>query len=277
VLVIKCGGTAGIDRAAVCADVAALRREGETIVVVHGGSREADALGERLDVPPRRLTSPSGVTSRYTDCRTLDVVIMAMGGRLNSSIVVDLLRLGVPAVGLMGLDGALVEARRKKAVRTIDDGRLRVIRDDLSGKVTRVNTHLLDGLLRLGYVPVITPPAFDPEVGPVNVDADRAAAAVAAAMGADRLVLLSNVPGLCRDKEDPSSLFHRLPAGSLDAHMGFAEGRMKMKLIAAREALAGGVSRVVIGDGRIPSPVRAALSGRGTVVEAVPDHRESAS
>lgn len=267
-LVVKCGGAAGIDAAAVCADVAALRDEGEAVVVVHGGSVEAHVLGERLNVPPRYLTSPSGVTSRYTDRSTLDVLTMALGGRVNPAMVVHLLKLGVPAVGLTGLDGMLLEARRKPVVKAIIDGRVRVVRDDLSGRIIRVNTQLLNGLLAGGYVPVISPPAFDPQSGPVNVDADRAAAAVASAIHADRLVILSNVPGLLQDLSDPLSLLDRVWLEALDAHLALAGGRMKLKLLAAREALSGGVARVVIGDGRASFPVLAALDGRGTVLES---------
>jgi [amino group carrier protein]-L-2-aminoadipate 6-kinase len=265
-LVVKCGGASGVDAGAVCADVAELVRAGETVVLVHGGSAEADALGRRLGVPPRFLTSPSGVRSRHTDPATLDVLTMALTGRVGPALVATLLSHGIRAVGLSGVDGGLLRARRKPAVKAVEAGRTRLVRDDLTGTLVSVATDLLHALLDAGCVPVVSPPAFDPEHGPVNVDADRVAAAVAAALGADDLVILSNVPGLLRDPADPASVVPAIPAGRLDELLPLAAGRMKLKLIAAGEALAGGVGRVRIGDGRIRSPVRRALDGHGTLV-----------
>lgn len=265
-LVIKCGGAAGLDTAAICADIAARAGSGEQMVLVHGGSKEANDLGERLSHPARFLTSPSGVQSRYTDAATLDVLTMAMAGRINPALVSRLIGLGVRAVGLSGVDGALVQARRKPANRAVVDGRVRVIHDDLTGKIAGVNAGLLRLLLDGGYVPVVSPPALDPVAGPLNVDADRMAAAIAAALQAECLVILSNVPGLLRDPADPSSLVTTVPPRGMPGCLGLAHGRMKLKLIAAREALCGGVGRVILGDGRLEAPIQKALAGRGTVL-----------
>lgn len=267
-LVVKLGGAAGVDFASACADIAALVRAGERVVVVHGGSEAANALGEQVGEPPRFLTSPSGVRSRYTTEASLHVLTMAIAGRVKPVIVRHLGERGVQAVGLTGLDGRLLTARRKPAVRAVVDGKVLVVRDDRTGKITQVNANLLRLLVEAGYVPVISPPAFDPADGPVNVDADRTAAAVAAALQADHLVILSNVPGLLRDPEDASTLIPALSRSELEQGMELAQGRMKLKLIAAGEALAGGVPRVTLGDGREPSPLAAALAGAGTVLQA---------
>jgi len=268
VLVVKCGGAVGIDLQAVCRDVSDLVQGGERLILAHGGSAEANGLGSRLGQPPKFLTSTSGVRSRYTDSETLDVLTMAMAGRVNPKLVAQLLALGVEAVGLAGIDGALIRADRKEAVRAVVDGRVRIIRDDLTGRIRSVNAPLLHLLLDAGYVPVVSPPAVDPASGPLNVDADRAAAALAVAAGARCLVILSNTAGLLRDPADPATLIEQVSPGGFDACLEVARGRMKLKLIAAREALQGGVRRVVLGDGRLKSPVKQALAGRGTALDA---------
>lgn len=266
VLVVKVGGADGIDLGAVCADVAALASEGARLVVVHGGSAETNRVAEALGHPPRFVTSPTGITSRYTDRRTLEIFEMVYCGKVNKDVVERLQMLGANAVGLSGLDGRLLEGRRKATVRSVEDGKTVVLRGDRTGTVERVNVGLLEVLHGAGYLPVVTPPAASFEGQAINVDGDRAAAAIAVALRADALVLLSNVPGLLRDFPDPASLVPRVPVGEVDAHLRLAQGRMKRKLMGAADAVRGGVGRVVIGDARREAPVRAALRGVGTVV-----------
>src|SRR5579875_1127637 len=184
--VVKIGGGDGVNLEACCDDIARLRRAGERVVVVHGGSDAATRLGEELGHPARFITTPSGMRSRYTDARTLEIFTMALAAR-NRDIVTRLQERGVDAVGLSGLDGRALEGRRKEAVIAVVEGRRHVIRDDRSGSVERVNGPLLGALLQMGYVPVLSPPALSPD-GPINVDADRAAALVATTLGARALV-----------------------------------------------------------------------------------------
>lgn len=273
-LVVKAGGAQGVDLVAISQDIAALVHTGQSIVIVHGGSDVANQLGTQLGHPPRFLTSPSGVQSRYTDTKTLEILTMAMAGCINPSLVVCLLQQGVHAIGLTGLDGLLVQAQRKSIMRALVDNRLQIIRDDWTGRITQVNLPLLQLLLQEGYVPVLSPPAFDPESGPVNVDADRMAAAIASALGADALVLLSNVPGILRDVQDLTSVIPTMDVEQLQDDLNFIRGRMKLKCIAAQEALAGGVKRIIIGDGRQATPVKLALAGCGTVLQAKDNQKE---
>ncbi len=263
-IVVKIGGGAGLSLEACCDDVARLRAAGEQVVVVHGGSDAATRLGESLGYAPRFITAPSGVQSRYTDARTLEIFTMALAG-LNADVVARLQARGVDAVGLSGADGRVLEGRRKETVVAVEDGRRIVIRDDRSGTVERVNASLLRALLAAGYIPVVSPPALSPD-GPINVDADRAAALIAVALGADALALLTNVPGLLRDRHDPTSLVSRVDGDGMDASLGMAAGRMRVKVLAARAALDGGVERVVIGDGRQDHPITRALAGDGTTL-----------
>ena len=265
-IVVKVGGSLGIDYDAVCEDVAALWHEGQPLVLVHGGSEETNRVAEALGHPPRFVTSPSGYTSRFTDRETLEIFEMVYCGKMNKGIVERLQRRDVDAVGLSGLDGRIFEGKHKDTVRAVEDGKTLLLRGDHTGTVERVNTRLLRLLLEHGYLPVLTPPGASFEGVAVNVDGDRAAAALAAALGADALILLSNVPGLLRDFPDESTLIRAIPADDVQAFEAFAEGRMKKKVLGAAEAVHGGVQRVIFGDARVAEPVRRALAGNGTVV-----------
>ncbi|MEU8197118.1 [LysW]-aminoadipate kinase [Microbispora amethystogenes] len=269
---IKVGGSLGADMSRACADIRALVDRGDSVVVVHGGGAEADRLADELGRPKRYLTASGGRRSRYTDAAALDVLVLGMLGRLKPPLVTELLRLGVRAVGLSGADGGMVTARRTPPANVVVDGVRRVVRDDLSGRISAVDAHLPRTLLAAGYVPVISPPAYDPEADPesgaglLNVDADRFAARLAVALEADWLVILSNVPGLLRDPGDPGSLVAEIPCEDLAGYLDLAGGRMKVKLRTAGEACLAGVPHVVLGDGRGPSPVLAARAGAGTTL-----------
>ena len=267
IMVVKLGGTEGVDFSAICQDVAALLAQGRRLVLVHGGSAEANQLGEAVGYPPRFITSPSGYTSRYTDRRTLEIFIMAVNGKVNSLLVEQLQRLGVNALGIGGFDGRVLEAARKDTIQSVENGKRKIIRDDYTGKIEKVNTRLLTLLLDHGYLPVIAPLAVSAAGEALNVDADRAAAMVAAALQAETLILLTAVPGLMKKFPDETTLIRNLPRLKLDEALTFAEGRMKKKILGAQEALQGGAGRVIIGDGRIGSPISNALAGKGTVIE----------
>lgn len=265
-IVVKLGGTAGVDFAAICEEVPALLAAGRRLVLVHGGSAEANGLGEALGRPPRFITSPSGYTSRYTDRATLEIFAMAVNGKVNTLLVEQLQARGVNALGLSGLDGRLLLAARKEAIQSVENGKRRMIRDDYTGKIEQVNVGLLHTLLAGGYLPVVAPLAVSHAGEALNVDADRAAAMVAAALQAEALVLLTAVPGLLRSFPDEASLVGSLPRHKLEEALGWAEGRMKKKVLGAGEALEGGVGRVIIADGRVAAPITRALAGQGTVI-----------
>jgi len=266
VIVVKLGGADGLDHDAIADDVAAHWSEGVRIVLVHGGGAAATRLGAALGVPPRFVTSPSGHTSRYTDRPTLEAFTMAVAGGVNKGWVERLQTRGVPALGLSGLDGRLLQARHKRTVRSVEQGKTVVLRGDHTGAVERADAGLLRLLLDAGYLPVVAPLAASHEGVALNVDGDRAAAAIAIALGADALVLLSNVPGLLRAYPDEATLVTRVAAADAEEALGWAEGRMKKKVLGAAAAVAGGVGRAVLADGRVASPLRQALAGRGTVV-----------
>ncbi len=265
-IVVKVGGSEGIDLQAVCRDVAALAKDGQQVILVHGGSHRTNVVATQLGHPPEFVTSVSGYTSRRTDRETLRIFEMVYCGEVNKSIVEMLQSEGVNAVGLSGLDGRLLEGRRKAAIKIVQNGRRRVLRDDYTGTVDWVNAPLLRLLLDAGYLPVVTPPAISTEGVAINVDGDRAAARIAAALDAETLVILSNVPGLLKAFPDESSLIPRIDRAQIEDFMQHAQGRMRIKVLGASEALADGVGQVVFGDGRREKPVHAALAGQGTVI-----------
>jgi acetylglutamate/LysW-gamma-L-alpha-aminoadipate kinase len=239
--VFKAGGSAGVDRDRV-ADLVASAAAAGAVVLVHGASAETDRLSVLLGHPPETVLSPSGHQSRRTDRRTLEVFALAALGIENFQYVEKLQARDVDAIGLSGLSARLLVGRRK-LVRALRDGRTVVLRDDHTGTVDRVNSEFLHECLAARRVPVIAPLALSEEGAALNVDGDRVAARVAAALCAERLVILTNVPGLLEDVSDLGTVVSR---ASLAEAETLATGRMRKKVLAAREALEAGVNDVVV-------------------------------
>lgn len=272
--VVKIGGARAVDPAGAVSDIAAQVEDGEEIVVVHGGSSAVDELLEELGEEPDYVTTPGGVTGRFTDARTMEVFTMAMVGRVNSELTLALQNAGVDALGLSGIDGGLLTGPRKSAVRVLEDGKKKIRRGDHSGKIEHVNVELLSLLLEAGYTPVISVPMLADDGVAVNADADRAAAAVAGAMGA-QLVLLTDVSGVYRDPAEPETRIDVVdsPASMAEVRAA-AEGFMTRKVMAAVEALEGGAAVVLIADANAAEPITAA--GRGESTRITPDALEEA-
>lgn len=259
-LVVKIGGAEGVDLAR-CADDLAQIEARRPVIVVHGASAAADRLCRERGIPVRTLTSPGGHSARYTDRATRDVFVEAAES-VNRTLVDRLERGGVAALGMTG-DRVPLWGERKTAIRAVIDGRVRIVRDDYSGIVERVEVRRLLALLHDGICPVIAPIAASAD-GFLNVDGDRASAAVAGALGASELVILSGVRGVYRHFPDENSFVNHVEQREVDQALDWAQGRMKRKVISAAEALERGVPRVIIADGRAASPVTRALNGEGT-------------
>lgn len=267
-IVIKAGGNGSLNMDAVCADVAGLVEQGEKVVLVHGGSHETNVISAKLGHPPRFVTSVSGHSSRHTDRQTMEILAMVAAGRINKLLVERLQQFGVNAVGLSGLDGRLLEGKRKDSLRIVENGKRKVLRGEFSGKIEKVNGALLTTLLEAGYVPVVAPLAISYNHEALNVDGDRAAAAIAAKLNAETVIILSDVPGLLRDVSDETTIVSHIPALQARSYLDrYAQGRMKRKVLGALEALNDGVGQVIIADGRVAQPLQRALAGRGTVVQ----------
>jgi acetylglutamate/LysW-gamma-L-alpha-aminoadipate kinase len=265
-LVVKVGGSEGIDYDALCDDIAGIWKQLPGLVLVHGGSDETNHVAEALGHPPRFVTSPSGHTSRYTDRRTLEIFEMVYCGSMNKGLVERLQTRGINAFGLSGLDGRLVSGKRKDAIRVVEEGRQRILRDDWTGSVTHVDVRLLRMLIHHDYLPVVAPLICGEKGEALNADGDRVAAAIAVALKAESLLLLSNVPGLLRNFPDESSIIEHIPRAEVDSYMQYAQGRMKKKVQGAAEAVDHGVPRVVLGDARGEKSISRALSGHGCTV-----------
>ena len=257
-IVVKYGGAAMVHaelRDAVFRDIALLASVGVQPVVVHGGGPEINTWLKRLDIP-----SEFRGGLRVTDSDTMDVVEMVLVGRVNKQIVNGLNRLGASAVGLSGSDGRLVEARQW------GDGN-----HGLVGDVARGNPDVLEPLLARGYVPVISSVAANPDGESHNINADTVAGELAAALEAEKLILLTDTQGILRDRDNPDSLIRqlRLSEARQLIHDGVVAGGMTPKTECCIRALAQGVAAAHIVDGRVPHALLLEVftdAGIGTMV-----------
>jgi acetylglutamate/LysW-gamma-L-alpha-aminoadipate kinase len=248
-------------REAILSDIASMNG----VVFIHGGGDVVTEYSRRMGVEPRFVVSPSGVRSRYTSAEELEVYVMVMAGKLNKEAVAWLNSRGVPAVGVSGVDCGILRASRKKRIVIVNEkGRRQVIPGGYTGKIHSVNTECLRRLLDAAGVVVVSPLALGDEGEMLNVDGDQAAAAIAMALRADALVLLTDVPGVLLD----GRLVRRIPVGEAEEAAARTGKGMNRKILMAAEAVRGGVSRAIIAPGNVERPVARALSGEtGTLIE----------
>jgi len=234
------------------------------VVLVHGGGVEVTNLASKLGFEQKFVVSPRGFRSRYTDKETAEIYTMVTVGKINKQLVSALESKGIHAVGLSGLDGSLIKAERKKHLIILDErGRRRVIDGDYSGKIVDINASLLRLLLSNGYVPIVAPVAIGNEFEQLNVDGDRAAAYIGAALKADALVLLTDVEGVTID----GNLVSKLTIFEAKEILPKIGHGMITKVYAAIEALEGGVKKVIIADGLEKTAISSSLEHRhGTVI-----------
>ncbi|MEM2082081.1 MAG: [LysW]-aminoadipate/[LysW]-glutamate kinase [Candidatus Bathyarchaeia archaeon] len=264
-LVIKMGGSILKEGTSseLLADLKALAQE-HKLVLVHGGGAEVTETATKLGKEQRFIVSPEGFRSRYTDKETIEIYTMVMAGKINKQIVAALQSQGVAAIGLSGLDAALLKAERKKRLIIVDErGRKKVIDGGYTGKINEVKTELLTLLLEKGYTPVVTPIALSEEFEPLNVDGDRTAAVIASALKADRLILLTDVEGLLLK----GKLVSKITAAEAEEALASIGKGMSTKVHAALEALKQGVKEVLITLGAKSQPISSALKHEaGTVM-----------
>lgn len=234
------------------------------VVVVHGGGDLVTAMAKKLGKDQVFVTSPEGFKSRYTDRETAEIYAMVMAGDINTKIVATLHSFGINALGLSGFDGGLLRAERKKRLVVVDsEGRKKAIEGGYTGKITSVNSGLIESLLSQGYVPVISPLAMGLESEPLNVDGDRTTAAVASAVKADVIIYLTDVAGVLKD----GKVIPRVSALEVESFLREIGPGMSTKIHAAVEAVRGGVRRAIITSGFTEKPLTDAIEGKqGTVV-----------
>ncbi len=255
IVVVKYGGNAMVNeelKQQVMEDIVLLHLIGVKVVLVHGGGPEISQMMERLG---KKSEFVNGL--RVTDRETVDIAQMVLAGKVNKSLVNLLEKKGAPAIGLSGMDGRLIEAKMK-------DEKLGFV-----GEITKINIRPVLDLLEKGYIPVISTMGCDRDGNTYNINGDTAAAHVAGALNAERLIMMTDIAGILRDKDDPSTLIPELTVEEARGlyETGVVSGGMIPKVDCCIRAINSGVRNVVIMDGRVPHSILMELltnEGAGT-------------
>ena len=258
IVVVKYGGNAMINqelKEQVMEDIVLLWLTGVKIVLVHGGGPE---ISEMMDKLGKKAQFVDGL--RVTDKETVDIVQMVLAGKINKTLVNHIQVKGGKAMGLSGMDGHLIEAK-------IKDERLGFV-----GDITKINIQPVIDLMEKGYIPVISTVGCDRESNTYNINADTAAARIAGALGAKRLIMMTDIAGLLKDKDDPSTLISHITVKECNQLLsdGTIQGGMIPKIECCMDAISHGVKKAIIMDGRIPHSILMELftdEGAGTMVE----------
>ena len=257
IVVVKYGGNAMINpqlKEQVMEDIALLWLIGVKVVLIHGGGPEINETMARFG---KKAEFVNGL--RVTDKETVDIVQMVLAGKVNKTLVNLLQMKGGHAVGLSGIDGGIIEAKMK-------DERLGYV-----GEITKIRTRPIEDLLEKNYIPVISTVASDRQGNTYNINGDTAAAHIAGALGAERMIMMTDIAGILKDKDDPSTLIPSITVEEAKKlyDEGIISGGMIPKVDCCIEALEHGVNNVVIMDGRIPHSILMELltdEGAGTMV-----------
>lgn len=255
-VVAKYGGNAMTDpqlKKSVMQDILLLQLVGVKVILVHGGGPEISAMLKKLSIESH---FENGL--RVTDDDTMEVVQMVLAGKVNKSLAADLSALGGRAVGLCGIDGGLIKVHQKNE-------KLGHV-----GEIDEINTKILDDLLDGGFIPVISSIGIDDDGNPYNINADTAAAKIAAALHAESMVVMSNINGVLRDKDDENSLISQMSLADAEElkKSGIIAGGMIPKVDCCTNAVKEGVKKVFIINGEIPHAILIELltdEGLGTM------------
>lgn len=261
--IVKIGGGRDLSIQAILEDIRTLA---EPTLIVHGANVWRDELAARLGYTIQRLISEKGQTSVYSDQGLLDIQLMSYAGLRNKRIVEAAQGLGLSAIGLTGLDGGLVRARRNPGIRVNEGGKRKLVHD-LSGKPQGINRPLLTYLLAEGYLPVLTVPFLDEQGQAVNSENDDLVALLHRELGSSRIFFCLEAEGLLREQGRPDSVIRELNAASLNTELQHSHGRIKRKLNALRQIIEDGPTTVHICDGRIDQPLLTAINGGGTCLK----------
>ena len=257
-VVVKYGGNAMVNpdlKQQVMDDVVLLWLIGVKVVLVHGGGPEISSMMDRLGKKPEFVDG-----LRVADKETVDIVQMVLAGKVNKTLVTMLEKRGGKAIGLCGMDGNLIEAKMKNE------------KLGFVGDVTKINIAPVCDILEKGYIPVISTLGCDAEGNAYNINADTAAAHIAGALGSERFILMTDIAGILRDKDDPSTLIPEIsiPEARKLKEEGIISSGMIPKVQCCVTAIEAGVKNVVIMDGRVPHSILMELltnEGAGTLVK----------
>ncbi len=261
-LLIKIGGGADINIKGIVEDLAKIN---DKFILLHGANALRDKIGEKLGYKKRIVTSVSGYDSVFSTEETIDLMMMTYAGLRNKRIVELCQQNGINAVGLSGLDGKVIQARRNSGIRVRQNGKTLLLKD-FSGKPNSINKHLLELLLDNGYTPVLSVPLIDENNFAVNSENDDILALLQHEFNADKIISLIEAPGFLLDKNDSGSLLKNISRNELEAMEQKVEGRMKRKILALRKLFEGSSTTVILSDGRTEHPIEDALNGKGTTI-----------
>ena len=229
----------------------------EKMVLVHGGGNEVTNMATKLGKEQKFIVSPSGIRSRYTDKETAEIYTMVMSGKVNKIIVRMLVEAGIRAVGVSGIDNNILRAIRKTKLTVLNEkGRKMIIEGGYTGKISSVETSLLNTLTDSGYLPVVSPIALSENYEFLNVDGDRAAAYIAGSLKADKVIFLTDVNGLYLADE----LVKNLTCNQAKEHLPKIGFGMEKKILASTEALVIGAKEVIISSGKVANPITCAIN-----------------
>lgn len=239
------------------------KRSNENIVLIHGGGDTVSRYSRIMGIKPEFIISSTGIRSRFTDEKEIEVYSMVICGKIGKEISAYLNHIGVKCVNLSGVDGRLLEAKRKKRIVVVDErGRKRVIEGGYTGTIVSVNKRLISSLIELGYVVVVSPLALGDEGELLNVDGDSVASVVASAVEADMLIFLTSVDGVIIE----GKLVDRLSHEEVPSIVKKVGPGMNRKLLEASKAIQRGVRSVLICSGLGEDPLSRLDSLEGTLV-----------
>ena len=257
-VVIKYGGNAMVNESLkqqVMEDIVLLWLIGVKVVLIHGGGPEISSMMQKLGKEPKFING-----LRVTDKETIDIVQMVLAGKVNKDLVNLLQTKGGHAIGLSGIDGGILECQMK-------DEQLGYV-----GNITKIRTQPIEDILEKNYIPVVSTVASDRQGNAYNINGDTAAAHIAGALGAERLIMMTDIAGILKDKDDPSTLIPEITVSEAKGlyESGVISGGMIPKVDCCIDAIEHGVDNVVIMDGRIPHSILMELltdEGAGTMVK----------
>lgn len=266
--VIKYGGAAQVKdelKDSFAKDIVMLNFIGIRTAIVHGGGPRISATMEKMGKKPQFIQG-----QRVTDRETMDIVEMVLGGLVNKEIVSLINNHGAKAVGLSGKDAGLIRAKKKMITKAVETGGDEIIDIGLVGEVTNIDPQIIMSLEKDGFVPVISPVGVGPGGETLNINADYVASAIASALRAEKLILLTDVPGIVDKKGNTVSTLKKQQAKKLIEN-GTVMGGMIPKVQSCLKAIEGGVSKTHIVDGRVPHCLLLEIftkEGIGTEIQA---------
>ena len=264
IYVVKIGGAPGNKLEPLVDEIAARTKAGEKWVIAHGASGVMNQLCYERGMQIRMVTSPSGYRSRFVGEKERELfreAALSYGAKISNMLI----ERGAKVCQMDPEVSSYATAKRKDFLRESVNGRIRIIRGNYSGTVTKINIQPIMEALDRGEVAIVPPLALDGELNiSLNVDGDRMAAQIASSAGAQTLIILSNVAGLLKDINDPQSLIKRAVLADWEIVEHYAEGNMKRKIVACKEALELGVKNIYLADGRAVNPLANAMEGNST-------------